>query len=179
MDTKNLRSTLRQMADEAKNGKLYRGMGFSVFDGKTPNHSKSVTVKLLNRDFVLGDKDWFTFEEAKLIEDVGREFGLRIPTAHEWRGIGFWVTHDDIYAGETKFNFRHNGYRWEGTDFKQDMSVAYYWTGSEDFSADKSTKTTESEKARAVKIAVGQFNILSRPKTEGMNLRLMYDDSLV
>ncbi len=176
MDTKNLRSTLRQMADEARRENLYRGMEFSVYDGRTPRHSKKVVLKLLNRDFELDGKTWFTFEEAKMIEDIGREFGLRMPKAHEWRGLGFWVTHDDIYAGETKFNFQHDGYRWESTDFKQDVGVAYYWTGSEDFSV---SQDVESEKARAVKISVGQFNILSRPKTEGMNLRLLYDDSLV
>ena len=169
MDSKNLRKALQEMAIDARAKEAYRVLSFSVCEGRTPSRTKTVRLRVLDYDFELDGKKQFTFEEAIEIQNAGREFGLRLLRAHEWRGLGFWINHSGEYHGVTKFNLQHNGHTWDRTLIPQTQDGgAYYWTGSSD-------KTVEQARA-AVFMPSGQFDVMFRPMGEGMNVRLVLDD---
>ena len=169
MDSNKLREVLRSMATKARVDEAYRVLSFSVYEGRTPSNTKTVRLRVLDHDFEFDGKKQFTFGEAIEIQEAGREFGLRLLMAHEWRGLGFWINHSGEYYGVTKFNLQHEGHRWDGTEIPQTQDGgAYYWTGSSD---------KEGTKARAaIFLPTGQFDVKFRPVGEGMNIRLVLDD---
>jgi len=169
MDSKNLRKALQEMATRVRAEKAYRILSFSICEGRTPDKVKTVQLGVLDYDFELDGRTQFSFDEAIEIQNAGREFGLRLLRAHEWRGLGFWINHSGEYYGVTKFNLRHDGHTWEGTDIPQNQNGgAYYWTGSSDKAGDHARA--------AIFMPSGQFDVTFRPKGEWMNIRLVLDD---
>lgn len=123
-----------------------------------------------NRDFVLGDKSMFTSEEAFELQEVGSDLGVRLPRAHEWRGIGYWITHEGEYV--KKFDLTHAGHYWQGTEIPQRQDGgAYYWTGS---------SSKDREHVRAVRVLPdGTFDITFRPYNESMCIRPVIDPQIL
>ena len=97
MDSKNLRKALQEMATKVRAEKAYRILSFSICEGRTPDKVKTVQLGVLDYDFELDGRTQFSFDEAIEIQNVGREFGLRLLRAHEWRGLGFWLNHSGEY----------------------------------------------------------------------------------
>ena len=179
MEVNTLRKLLQQTSADALTNKTYRKLRFSVCEGRTPDKIKEVEFWVLDHDFVYVEQDLFSekqdmfrFNEAIEIQTIGHDYGLRLPRAHDWRGIGFWMTHDGKYYGVTKFNFEHAGHLWQNTSIPQTKDGgAYYWSGSSD-------KTGESARA-AVFYPSGHFDVVFRPRTEGMKVRLVIDPTLL
>ena len=170
MDTTKVRKALEKFAYDIMSAGNYRLLKFSVSEGNTPWKEKTVTLMVPNRDFELGDKTMFTSEEAFELQQHGMGFGLRLPRAHEWRGIGFWITHEGEYV--KKFQLEHDGHTWQGTDIPQNQDHgAYYWSGSSD---------KDRSHVRAMRVLPdGTFDINFRSPDESMRVRLVIDPALL
>lgn len=170
MDIKKVRKSLELFASEIQTTGNYRLLEFSVCEGKTPWKKKHEALIVPNKDFSIGDKTMFTSEEAFTLQDNGKDFGLRLLRAHEWRGLGFWITYGGEYVH--KFNLEHAGHTWESTDIVQDKDrAAYYWTGSSD-------KAREFVRAARI-FPDGTFDINFRSPEEAMRVRLILDPELL
>ncbi len=172
MDINKVRKELQELSEDVLARKAYRRLSFSVSQGETPEKVRKTDILLLDSDLTIDGRNMFTHLEAMIFQTLGHDFGLVVPRAHHWRGISFWVTNDGKYHGDTKFNFSHEGYTWEGTNFQQNQSgAAYYWTSS-------------SDNARGTAYAVvfyrsGKVDIVDRAKDEKMPVRLMIDTRLL
>ena len=177
MDTNKLRKSLEKFAFETMYSGNYRLLEFTVSEGKSPWKKKQVSFIVPNKDFEIPDrkeptkmKTMFTSEEAFEIQEQGKDFGLRLPRAHEWRGLGYWITHEGEYV--KKFNLVHAGHTWENTDIPQTQDGgAYYWSGSSD-------KTREHVRVMTL-LEDGTFDIKFRSPDESMRLRLIIDPVLL
>ena len=170
MDVTKLRKALEKFAFETVSSGNYRLLEYTVSEGKTPWKKKVVSFLVPNRDFEFGDKVMFTAEEAFQLQKEGSDFGLRLPRAHEWRGVGFWITHEGEYV--KKFNLEHSGHTWEGTDIMQNQDHgAYYWSGSSD---------KDRTRVRVMTVLPdGTFDIKFRSPSESMRVRLIIDPALL
>ncbi len=170
MDINKLKDALRQFKTDTMESGDFRRLEYVVSEGRTPEKKKVDVFIVPNRDFEFDGKSMFTAKEAFTLQDLGAEFGLRLPRAHEWRGIGFWITHNGEYI--KKFNLSHDGHTWEGTDIPQNQDGgAYYWSGSSD---------KDRNRVRAVSVLKdGTFDINFRSPDESMRVRLIIDPVLL
>lgn len=175
MDITVLRKALRGYVEETMDTKSYTILSFGARHAKTQWKMVNDELWIPDKDFVLQDKEWFTFMDGIEIQEVGREFHARLMRAHDWRGVTYWVTHDGEYHGVTRFNFNHDGHTWAGTTIPQPQDKgAYYWTGS----SERSRNGDGGNNALAARfLPAGQVDIVSRDKTEGMHLRLIIDQN--
>ena len=143
----------------------YRILDTSICKGATPYHTKETKFLLLNHDMIIDGVDLFSGKDAFDLQRIALQFGARMPRAHEWRLIAFWITYGGEYV--KKFDFVHRGHTWEDTDIPQTQDkAAYYWTSSRNHSNDN--------EMRAIRVFDdGQFDTPFRPKGEKMGVRLI------
>ena len=145
--------------------KDYRLLSARICKGVTPYHEKETKFLLINHDLVIDGVDMFSGKDAFEIQEIALRYGARMPRAHEWRLIAFWITYGGEYV--KKFGFAHRGHTWENTDIPQTQdNAAYYWSSSRNHSNDA--------EMRAIRIFDdGQFDTPFRPKGEKMGVRMI------
>ena len=143
----------------------YRILDASICKGVTPYHTKETKFLLINHDLIIDGVDLFSGTEAFDIQRIALKFGARMPRAHEWRLIAFWITYGGEYV--KKFGFVHRGHTWEHTNIPQTQdNAAYYWSSSRNHNNDN--------EMRAIRVFDdGQFDTPFRPKGEKMGVRLI------
>lgn len=103
--------------------------------------SKLAGVEIADRDYVEGDKKYFTFDEALEVENKLKNTGWRLPTRHEWALICEEFGKDDNDRLDShilmeKLGLELSGYESDG--YSNGLGYfGYYWSSTENSNANQ------------------------------------------
>lgn len=103
--------------------------------------SKLAGVEIADRDYVEGDKKYFTFDEALEVENKLKNTGWRLPTRHEWALICEEFGNDNndrlySYILMEKLGLELSGYELNGYSYSLG-NYGYYWSSTENSNANQ------------------------------------------